>query len=55
MTTLELCCGTAIVTLTALAGFKVDPLTGYMGGKRRWAPELARVAFGEEHVDEAIT
>lgn len=38
MTTLvELCCGTASVSLAALAGEPVEPLTGFMGSKRRWS------------------
>lgn len=38
MTLVELCCGTASVSLWALA--QARPLTGYMGSKRRWAPLL---------------
>ncbi len=53
MTTgLELCCGTLVVGLTALAGRPVDALTGFLGSKRRWAPELAAVAYG--HLDDLI-
>ncbi len=43
MTFVELCAGTAAVSLRALAGHPVDPLTGFMGGKRRWAGELAEL------------
>lgn len=35
-TLVELCCGTASVSLSALAGEPVEPLTGFMGSKRRW-------------------
>lgn len=36
----ELCAGTAAVSLCAIAGHPVQPITGYMGGKRRWAPRI---------------
>ncbi len=36
----ELCAGTAAVSLAALACRPIAPLTGYMGGKRRWARQL---------------
>lgn len=48
----ELCAGTLVVGLTALAGRPVRALTGYMGGKQRWASDLARVAYGQ--IDELI-
>lgn len=38
MILVELCAGTAAVSLWALA--RVAPLTGYMGSKRRWAADL---------------
>lgn len=42
----ELCAGTAVTGLTALCGELIQPITGYMGGKRRWAPALAKWALG---------
>lgn len=42
----ELCAGTAVTGLTALCGEPIQPITGYMGGKRRWAPALAKWALG---------
>lgn len=43
----ELCAGTAVTGLSALCGAPVQPITGYMGGKRRWAAPLARWALGK--------
>jgi hypothetical protein len=42
----ELCAGTAVVGLSALVGAPVQPIVGYMGGKRRWADWLAPWALG---------
>lgn len=55
-TLVELCAGTAAVALRCLAGpMKVAPLTGYMGGKRRWAPYLADVlGFGRRRPDRVV-
>lgn len=41
-TLVELCAGTASVSLCALAGRPIQPLVGYMGSKRRWAELIAR-------------
>lgn len=57
MTTLvELCAGTAAVSLRALAGpAGLAPLTGYMGSKRRWATTIADVlGFGHEPPDRVL-
>lgn len=53
MITVELCAGTAITTLRAL-GYRERALTGYMGGKQRWAAALAASAFGAEIPDVAV-
>ncbi len=50
---LELCAGTMVVGLSALAGHPVQPLIGYMGSKRRWAREIADLAF-RGGIDELI-
>jgi hypothetical protein len=51
----ELCAGTAAVSLRAMAGRPVQPLTGYMGGKRRWATQLAELlGYGAEPPDYVV-
>lgn len=45
-TLVELCAGTASVSLRALAGRPLAPLTGYMGSKRRWASILSHTLTG---------
>jgi hypothetical protein len=51
----ELCAGTAAVSLRALAGRPVQPLTGFMGGKRRWASTLASMlGHGTEAPDRVV-
>jgi hypothetical protein len=51
----ELCAGTAAVSLRALAGRPVQPLVGYMGGKRRWASQLAELlGFGDRVPDRVV-
>lgn len=54
LTTVELCCGTAAVTICALAGRHLDALTGYMGGKQQWDEDLCVSAFGGERPDHAV-
>lgn len=51
MTLVELCAGTAAVSLWALG--RCVPLTGYMGSKRRWAPLLVD-ALGCDHPDRVV-
>lgn len=54
-TLVELCAGTAAVSLRALAGRPVQPLTGYMGGKRRWASQLAELlGYGDRVPDRVV-
>ena len=48
----ELCAATLAVSLHHLCG--LPPLTGFMGGKRRWAAELADAAFGRGRLDQVI-
>lgn len=50
-TFVELCAGTASVSLWALA--RREPLTGYMGSKRRWAPLLVD-ALGVRDPDRVV-
>lgn len=52
MTLVELCCGTASVSLWALAGLK--PLTGFMGSKRADAPRLCEMLLGGVMPDRVI-
>lgn len=53
MTTLvELCAGTAAVSLWALAG--VDPLTGFMGSKRQDRARLARMLMGGARPERVV-
>ena len=51
MTLVELCAGTASVSLWAMG--RAVPLTGYMGSKRRWAPQLVE-ALGVDHPDRVV-
>jgi hypothetical protein len=54
-TLVELCAGTASVSLRALAGRPVHPLVGYMGSKRRWATQLADLlGYGREVPDRVV-
>lgn len=54
-TLVELCAGTASVSLRALVGRPVTPLTGYMGSKRRWSPLLAEVlGYGTLRPDAVV-
>lgn len=48
----DLCAATLAVSLHHLCG--LPPLTGFMGSKRRWAPELADAAFGRGRLDRVI-
>lgn len=48
----ELCAGTASVSLHALGG--LQPLVGYMGSKRRWAAQLARMLTGGTVPDRVV-
>ena len=50
-TLVELCAGTASVSLWALA--RCSPLTGYMGSKRRWAPALVQ-ALGVDRPSRVV-
>lgn len=50
-TLVELCCGTAALSLWALG--RAVPLTGYMGSKRRWAPLLVE-ALGCDKPERVI-
>lgn len=49
----ELCAGTAAVGLRAITGRPVHPLTGYMGGKRRWATDIVGL-FGHRKYDHLV-
>lgn len=40
VTLVELCCGTAAVSLRALVGRPVETLVGFMGNKQQWAGEI---------------
>lgn len=51
MTLVELCAGTASVSLWAMA--RLPPLTGYMGSKRRWASTLVH-ALGVDRPDRVV-
>lgn len=54
-TLVELCCGTAAVSLRALAGRPITTLTGYMGNKRRWSTQLAELlGFGSTVPDRVV-
>lgn len=48
------CCGTASVGLTALAGKRVQPPCGFMGGKQRWASHIADLCTRREPVDRLV-
>ena len=58
MTMVELCCGTAVVSLFALGGASraAQPgLVGYMGGKRRWAGDIAALlGAGDQRPDHVL-
>src|SRR5262245_35526098 len=51
MTLVELCAGTASVSLWALG--RCPPLCGFMGSKRRWAPALVE-AMGCDRPDRVV-
>jgi hypothetical protein len=53
-TLVELCAGTASVSLRVLAGRPMQPLTGYMGSKRRWASQLAHLLTGGGMPDRVL-
>jgi hypothetical protein len=51
----ELCAGTASVSLRALTGRPFQPLVGFMGSKRRWATEIAEhLGFATEPPDRVV-
>lgn len=54
-TLVELCAGTASVSLRALVGRPVPPITGYMGSKRRWAGVIAEaLGYGTTRPDHVV-